>query len=92
MVKVKENLMAKFKIITDSCSELDAEMRKKYNVDYYPMGLIVDEHDTIADLDWGEYSIEEFYQLLKDHHHVKTSLISVPTVIEVSTKYLKDLF
>ena len=82
--------MAKFKIITDSCSELDAEMRKKLDVDYYPMGLIVDEHDTIADLDWGEYSIEEFYQLLKDHHHVKTTLITVETVVNVSEKYLKE--
>lgn len=82
--------MAKYKIITDSCSELDKEMRAKYDVDYYPMGLIVDEHDTIADLDWNEYSIEEFYQLLKDHHHVKTSLISVKTVVEVSEKYLKE--
>ena len=82
--------MAKYKIITDSCSELDKEMRAKLDVDYYPMGLIVDTHDTIADLDWGEYSIEEFYQLLKDHHHVKTTLITVETVVKVSEKYLKE--
>ena len=74
--------MAKYKIITDSCSDLDAEMRKKYDVDYYPMGLVIDGRDTIADLDWKEFTIEEFYQLLKDHHKVKTSLIS--------EKYLKE--
>jgi len=82
--------MAKYKIITDSCSDLDAEMRKKYDVDYYPMGLVIDGRDTIADLDWKEFTIEEFYQLLKDHHKVKTSLISVETVTKVSEKYLKE--
>ena len=82
--------MAKYKIITDSCSDLDAEMRKKYDIDYYPMGLVIDGRDTIADLDWKEFTIEEFYQLLKDHHKVKTSLISVETVVKVSEKYLKE--
>ena len=82
--------MAKYKIITDSCSDLDAEMRKKYDIDYYPMGLVIDGRDTIADLDWKEFTIEEFYQLLKDHHKVKTSLISVETVTKVSEKYLKE--
>lgn len=65
-------------------------MRKKYDVDYYPMGLVIDGRDTIADLDWKEFTIEEFYQLLKDHHKVKTSLISVETVTKVSEKYLKE--
>ena len=51
--------MAKYKIITDSCSDLDAEMRKKYDIDYYPMGLVIDGRDTIADLDWKEFTIEE---------------------------------
>lgn len=54
------------------------------------MGLVIDGRDTIADLDWKEFTIEEFYQLLKDHHKVKTSLISVETVTKVSEKYLKE--
>ncbi len=81
--------MAKYVIVTDSCSDLDAEMRKKLNVEYYPMGLVVDEHLTIADLDWKEYSIEEFYQLLKDGHHVKTTLITVETVMTMTEPWLK---
>jgi len=84
--------MAKFKIVTDSASDLGKELREKYDIEYFPMGLVVDEHVTIADLDWGEYSVQEFYQLLKDHRHVKTTLITVDTVMKMCEKWLKDGF
>ena len=82
--------MAKIKIVTDSASDLGKDLREKYDIEYYPMGLIVDEHVTIADLDWGEYSVEEFYQLLKDRHHVKTTLITVETVVNMTEPWLKE--
>lgn len=82
--------MAKFKIVSDSCLDLDKETRKKYDIEYFPMGLIVDEYVTIADLDWNEYTPEQFYQLLKDHRHVKTTLITVKTVMDMAEPWLKD--
>jgi len=84
--------MAKFKIVTDSASDLGKDLRKKFDIEYYPMGLIVDEHVTIADLDWGEYSVQEFYQLLKDHRHVKTTLITVDTVMKQTEEWFKEGF
>ena len=86
--------MAKFVIYTDSSSDLTKEDRESLGVKYFPMGLVVDGRNTIADLDWGEYSAEEFYKLLADHHHVKTTLITVETfatMIEEEFKAGKDV-
>ena len=71
--------MAKYKIYTDSASDLTKEIRDKYGISYFQMGLVVDGKQTVADLDWGEYKFDEFYQLLADGHKVQTTLITVET-------------
>ena len=53
--------MAKFKIFTDSCSDLSTEIRKQYDIEYVHMGIVVDGVEKRADLDWVDYKPEEFY-------------------------------
>lgn len=81
--------MAKYVIFTDTASDLTKELREKFGIEYYQMGLVIDGRNTVADLDWGEFSSDEFYQMLTDHHHIKTTLITVGTVVDSSKKWLE---
>lgn len=43
--------MKKFVIVSDSCSDLNQELRKKYDIQYLCMRVIEDIVDRPADLD-----------------------------------------
>ena len=74
--------MAKYQIFTDSSSDLSTELRKANDIDYLHFGLTVDEKEYLADLDWQEYSIEEFYGWLSAGRKCKTSLVSMAEVLK----------
>ena len=82
--------MAKFKIFTDSCSDMSTTMRKKYDVEYCHMGIVVDEEEKRADLDWVDYSPEQFYGWLKEGRHVKTTQVSVTEFLDCFRPALKE--
>lgn len=69
--------MSKYKIFTDSNCDLSTETRKKYNLDYLRMGVVVDGKEHYADLDWNEYSAEDFYGWLRKGCKVKTNAVSI---------------
>lgn len=81
--------MSKYVIFTDTASDLTKELREKFGVEYFQMGLVIDGRNTVADLDWGEFSSDEFYQMLADHHKIKTTLITVGTVVEDAEPWLE---
>ena len=58
--------MAKYQIFTDSSSDLTPELRKQYGISYFYFGLVVDGKEYRADLDWKDYTPEEFYGWLKE--------------------------
>ena len=74
--------MAKYQIFTDSSSDLSTELRKANDIDYLHFGLTVDGKEYLADLDWQEYSIEEFYGWLSAGKKCKTSLVSMAEVLK----------
>ena len=84
--------MAKFKIFTDSCSDLGTVVRKKYDIEYVHMGLVVDGEEKRADLDWVDYSPEEFYGWLKAGKKVKTTQVSVPEFVDSFRPFLQEGF
>jgi len=73
--------MNKFAIIGDSTCDLTTEQRHKYNIDYARMlvswtdnkGNYVERH---ADLDWKEYSVKEFYDILRSGIRIITSQVT----------------
>lgn len=81
--------MAKFKIFGDSCSDLPTEIRKQFDIEYVHMGLVVDGEEKRADLDWIDYTPEEFYGWLKEGRKVKTTQVSVPEFEECFTPALE---
>lgn len=81
--------MAKFQIFGDSCCDLSKELRKEIGVEYVHMGLVVDGEEKRADLDWEDYTQEEFYGWLKAGKKMKTTQVSIPEFIACFTPYLE---
>ena len=82
--------MAKFKVFTDSCSDLCTEDRKKYDIEYVHMGIVVDGVEKRADLDWVDYTPEEFYGWLKAGCKVKTTQVSLQEFLDCFRPVLKE--
>ena len=73
--------MAKYQIFTDSSCDLSTELRKANNIEYFYFGLVVDGVEYKADLDWQEYTQEEFYGWLSQGKKVKTTQVSMEEVL-----------
>ena len=74
-------IMAKYQIFTDSSCDLSTELRKANNIEYFYFGLVVDGVEYKADLDWQEYTQEEFYGWLSAGKKVKTTQVSMEEVL-----------
>lgn len=75
------------KIITDSTSNLEEDLVKKYDIDVIPAYAIIDEKEYIDD---GSTPPETFYELIANSKSAKTSMPSpqnVMTVLERNTEY-----
>ena len=68
--------MSKFVIITDSCSELNRELRTKYDIEYIPMHFRLDDVEYDANLDWEEVSPKQLYDSLREGKRVTTAQIT----------------
>ena len=83
--------MAKFQLFTDSSSDLSKEQRKEYGIEYFRMFISVKDKDYHADLDYEEYSVDQFYKWVGDlSNHCKTSLITVEEFIAKMEPFLKE--
>ena len=81
--------MAKYQIFTDSSSDLTPELRKQNNIEYFYFGLVVDGVEKRADLDWKDYSVEDFYGWLKQGKKVKTTQVSLEEVLNKVRPYFE---
>jgi DegV family protein with EDD domain len=81
--------MSKVKIITDSCSDLPAEIVNSYNIEF--LNIEVNINDRIY-YDRADLQPADFYQLLKKEENgvPRTSRITPAKFIEVYQKALKD--
>ncbi len=86
--------MNDYVILTDSCSDLEKELREKFDIKYIPMRFTVDDAEYAADLDWKIISPKDFYDLMRNGKRVKTSQISVidfETVFETYAEKNTDI-
>ena len=82
--------MAKYQIFSDSSCDLSTELRREYNIEYFYFGLVVDGVEYKADLDWQEYSQEEFYGWLSAGKKVKTTQVSMEEVMNKVRPYFEQ--
>ena len=83
--------MAKFQIFTDTASDMWPELRKEYGIDYFQMGLVINDKEIKADLDFHNLSYEEQYNIVRDPKNViKTSLVKAEEFNEKCEKYLSQ--
>lgn len=87
---VKEKIMGKFAIITDSSSDLARELRQKYDVDCVSARCFIDGKEYECDPDWENICMDDFYNRLRSGERIQTSQISNVKCVEVFEKYLKD--
>ena len=80
----------KFVIVSDSCCELNEEMRKQYGVDYLPMRIAYDDKDLPADIDWKEIPSKEFYDILRGDTRIFTAQVPFIEYKEKFEEYIKD--
>jgi fatty acid-binding protein DegV len=73
--------MAKYQIFSDSSCDLSTELRKANGLEYFYFGLVVDGVEYRADLDWNDYSPEEFYGWLSQGKKIKTTQVSMEEVL-----------
>ena len=86
--------MNKYAIVTDSCSDLNKEFRKKHNIDYAHMSLTWTDkngqlHDTFADMDWEVISAKEFYDTLRSGIRIYTAQTTVQDYLDVFEPHLQ---
>ena len=82
--------MRKVKIITDSCSDLTAELMEKYNIDYGRMSTVCDGAETPALLTWNETDVHKLYDTMRSGKRVTTTQVSVEEFNRVFKKYLSE--
>ena len=82
--------MEKFVIISDSCCDLTADLRKEYGVEYIPMSVACDKFTMPATLDWEKISAKEFYDVMRGGERVFTSQVTPEDYKACFEGYLKE--
>ena len=82
--------MKKIKILTDSCSDLDEELLKKYSIDYARMNTVYNGKETEASLTWEHYLPNKLYDIMRNGERITTTQVPVQEFIRIFTKYIDE--
>lgn len=82
--------MRKVKIITDSCSDLNRELREAYDIDYAKMNVVLDGEEKAASLDWEEFSPQDMYGMMREGKRVTSNMVPVPEFERIFEKYISE--
>ena len=84
--------MSDFAIMTDCCSDLTAEIRERFDIDYIQGHLqMPDGRNVPLCMEWTEnYSHDEFYGAIKKGAEYATSPANVAEFAEKYKSYIKD--
>ena len=82
--------MRKIKIITDSCSDLDANLLNAYDIDYARMNTVYQGKETEASLTWEYYTPQKLYDTMREGERVTTTQVPIAEFTRIFKKYLDD--
>ena len=81
--------MASFHVLTDSTSDIPAEVRQQYGINYFPMEFSSsDGKSYVASLDWQNIKPKDFYDSMRNGVRYKTSPVSGRTYAEILREHL----
>ena len=79
-----------FQIFTDTSSGLDKKLREQYKIEYFRMGLIVNDKQYLGDLDFVDFSRDEMYDWVRNPDiTIRTSLVTFEEYQTKSEEFLK---
>ena len=79
--------MGKIKLIFDSMADLTKDQIEKYDIEFLPLNVILDDKEYKDGID---FELDEFYQLLKDKKYPKTSQVTYGQFKTAFDKYVAD--
>ena len=82
--------MRPIKILSDSCCDLGKELREKYDIDYARMNTVYNDKETVADLDFKEYTPKELYDIMRQGERVKTTQVPAAEFERIFKKYAEE--
>ena len=82
--------MRNVKIITDSCSDLNAEQLTRYDIDYARMSTVYNGIESPALLTWSEDEVHTLYNIMRDGNRITTAQVSVEEFQRIFELYLKQ--
>lgn len=82
--------MRKIAILADSTSDLSKELREEYGIDYCHMGVVVEDKEYVASLDYEEFTPSWIYGKMREGKRVKTVQVTVEVFNEKFEEYLKQ--
>lgn len=80
--------MKKYVILSDTGCDLEEALRKEFDIEYVPMHYSLDGKDYAADLDWKEFSVPQFYGLMREGKRFITSQVNVAEYKKAFNAYL----
>lgn len=82
--------MNDYVILSDSCCDLNKQLREEFNIDYVPMHYMYNGKDYYADLDWKELSAKDFYGAIRNGSRITTAQVNSAQFEEVFENYAKE--
>ena len=82
--------MKDFVIIADSTSDLHADLREQYQIDYVRMNYVIDGVEYPASLDWENHSSREFYDMMRNGKRIMTTQVTREEYTEKFKSYLEQ--
>ena len=82
--------MRQVKVITDSCSDLGADLLDKYGIDYAKMCTVTDGVEAPALLTWTAEEAHRLYDTIRGGTRVTTAQVSVEEFNRIFEKYLSE--
>ncbi len=80
--------MNNFIILTDTGSDLEKELREKFDIEYVPMRFSYEGKDYEADLDWPVFSAPEFYNRMREGGRFLTAQVNAASYQTAFEKFL----
>ncbi len=79
--------MKKVQIITDSCSDISAELLEKYGIDYARMMTVCNGKESPAELTWTKEEAHGLYEIMRGGTRVTTTQVPSEEFVRIFEKY-----